>query len=123
MIFPLRTSRWSRFLTSSTGPFEVEVTDDMVHVRMGWVGHADIPIERIARISNHKWPWYAGVGVRIAKGMVAFVPAPAQGVVLELDSPLEVHAPVAWETQRVMVGVADPAGFAEAVAARRAAGS
>lgn len=100
-----------------------EVTDDHVNVKMGWVGHAEIPIARITRVSAYRWPWYGGLGVRIAKGMVAFVPAPAQGVVLELDSPLEVHAPVAWETQRVMVGVADPAGFAEAVAARRATGS
>ena len=121
MIFPLRTSRWTRFLTSTTGPFEAEVTDEAVHVRMGWVGHADIPIARIARISTQKWPWYAGVGVRIAKGLVAFVPAPCEGVVLELDGPLEVHAPAGWETSRVLVGAADPAAFAEAGAARRAA--
>lgn len=122
MIFPLRTSRWTRFLTSSTGPFEAEVTDDAVSIRMGWVGHADIPIARIARISTRRWPWYAGVGVKIAKGMVSFVPAPGEGVVLEMDAPLTVHAPVEWTTQRVLVAAEDPAAFAEAVAARRAAG-
>jgi hypothetical protein len=60
------------------------------------------------------------VGVKIAKGMVAFVPAPCEGVVLELEEPITVHAPAPWTTQRVLVGAADPAAFAEAVAARRA---
>ncbi len=122
MTFPLRTSRWTRILTSSRGPFEAEVTDEAVNVRMGWVGHAEIPIGHITRISTHRWPWFAGLGVRITKGMVAFVPAAGEGVVLEMDTPLVVHTPVAWETTRVLVGVADPAAFAEAVAARRAAG-
>lgn len=121
MIFPLRTSRWTRFLTSTTGPFEAEVTDDVVHVRMGWVGHAEVPIARIARITTRRWPWWAGVGVKIAKGMVAFVPAPCEGVVLEMEEPISVHAPAPWTTQRVLVGAEDPAAFAEAVAARRAA--
>ena len=121
MIFPLRTSRWTRFLTSTTGPFEAEVADGTVGVRMGWVGHAEIPVERIARITSRRWPWWGGLGVRIAKGMVAFVPAPGDGVLLEFDGPVTVHAPMSWETDRVLVMAADPERFAAKVAAEREA--
>ncbi len=120
MIFPLKSSRWSRLLTSTTGPYEAEVTDDVVSVRIGWVGHAEVPIARIARVWTRKWPWWAGVGVRIAKGMVVFAPAPGEGVVLETDEPITVHCPMEWSTTRVLVVARDPAALAEAVAARRA---
>ena len=120
MIFPLKSSRWSRLLTSTTGPYEAEVTDDVVSVRIGWVGHAEVPIARIARVWTRKWPWWAGVGVRIAKGMVVFAPAPGEGVVLETDEPITVHCPMEWSTTRVLVVARDPAALAEAVAVRRA---
>ncbi|MBU6364193.1 MAG: hypothetical protein KGQ95_08260 [Acidobacteria bacterium] len=121
MIFPLKTSRWSRFLSSSSGPFEVEVTDEVVSVRMGWVGHVDVPIASIASIRSQKWPWWAGVGARITKGMVVFAPSPGQGVVIELLDKITAHMPAPWETSRVLVVAENPAAFAEAVAARRAA--
>ena len=120
-MFPLKTSRWSRLLTSTGGPYEAEVRGDAVSVRMGWVGHAEVPIERIARVWTRKWPWWAGMGVRIAKGMVVFAPAPGEGVVLETDEPITVHCPMEWSTSRVLVVASDPSAFAEAVAARRAA--
>lgn len=119
-MFPLKSSRWSRMLTSTGGPYEAEVRDDAVSVRMGWVGHADVPIERIARVWTRRWPWWAGMGVRIAKGMVVFAPAPGEGVVLETDEPITVHCPMEWKTSRVLVVARDPSAFAEAVAARRA---
>lgn len=119
-MFPLKSSRWSRLLTSTGGPYEAEVRDDAVSVRMGWVGHAEVPIERIARVWTRKWPWWAGMGVRIAKGMVVFAPAPGEGVVLETDEPITVHCPMEWSTSRVLVVARDPSAFAEAVAARRA---
>jgi hypothetical protein len=120
-MFPLKSMRWSRLLTSTGGPYEAEVTDDAVRVRMGWVGHAEVPIERVARVWTRKWPWWAGMGVRIAKGMVVFAPAPGEGVVIETDEPITVHCPMEWSTTRVLVMASDPAAFAEAVAARRAA--
>ncbi|MGA0068742.1 MAG: hypothetical protein ACO3PB_04705 [Miltoncostaeaceae bacterium] len=120
MMFPLKSSRWSRLLTSAGGPYEAEVRDDAVSVRMGWVGHAEVPVERIARVWTRKWPWWAGMGVRIAKGMVVFAPAPGEGVVLETDEPITVHCPMEWSTSRVLVVARDPTAFAEAIAARRA---
>lgn len=120
MIFPLRTARWARILSMTRKRGDIaEVTEDHVNVKMGWVGHAEIPIARITRVSAYRWPWYGGLGVRIAKGMVAFVPVPGEGTLIELDRKITVHAPASWETERVLVAVEDHAAFAEAIAARR----
>jgi hypothetical protein len=120
VIFPLRTARWARILSMTRKRSDIaEVTDDHVNVKMGWVGHAEIPIARITRVSAYRWPWYGGLGVRIAKGMVAFVPVPGEGTLIELDGKITVHAPASWETERVLVAVEDHAAFAEAIAARR----
>ena len=42
-------------------------------MRMGLLGRADVPIERIASVGTMLWPWWGGLGVRIARGLVAFV--------------------------------------------------
>ncbi|MBM3634545.1 MAG: hypothetical protein FJW99_04550 [Actinobacteria bacterium] len=121
MIFPLKSSRWSRLWTSSGGPYEADVTDESVNVRIGWVGHAEVPIARVVRVLRLRWPWWAGLGVRITRGMVVFAPSAGEGVVLETDEPITVRCPMEWSTSRVLVMVRDPAAFAGAVAARRAA--
>jgi hypothetical protein len=119
---PLRSAGWARVLTmtrKATGV--VEVTDDAVSVRMGWVGHADIPMARVARVTIGRWPWYAGMGVRVAKGMVAFALVPGDGVRIEFDGPITVHGPAPWDTRAVLLVVDDPAALAEAIAERRGA--
>ena len=59
------------------------IEDGWLRLRMGWLGRADIPLERIASIGTMHWPWWGGVGARIARGLVAFVgasgPATANG--------------------------------------------
>lgn len=107
-------------MMTRSGPFTAEVTGDQVAIHMGWIGHAEIPLARITRISGHKWPWFGGVGVRIGKGLVAFVPTPGPATMIELDEPITVHAPAPWETRRVIVAVEDAEGFAAAIAAARA---
>ncbi len=118
--FPLRTRWWSRILTlTAHGPLEAVVETDRVCVRMGWLGHAEIPITAIARIGSYHWPWFGGYGARIGKGLVGFVAAPGPATLIELTGPVKAHLPAPWETSRIVVGVADPTGFAAAVAARR----
>jgi hypothetical protein len=120
--FPLRTARWSNILLMNRPDrMEATVDDAQVSIHMGWLGHAEIPLDAIARIDGYRWPWWAGYGVRIAKGMVAFVATPGAAMLIELTGKISVHAPAHWETQRIVVAVADAEGFAAAVAeARRA---
>ena len=121
--FPLRTARWSNILLMNRPDrMEATVDDAQVSIHMGWLGHAEIPLDAIARVDGYRWPWWAGYGVRIAKGMVAFVATPGAATLIELTHKITVHAPAHWDTQRIVVSVADPGGFATALAeARRGA--
>ncbi len=120
--FPLRTARWSDILLMNRPErMDATVDDTHVHVQMGWIGHADVPLDAIARISTYRWPWWGGYGARIARGMVAFVPTPGTATLLELTRDVTVHVPAHWDTRRVLVAVEDHQGFADAIAAARGA--
>ena len=123
--FPLRTARWSNILLMNRPDrMDATVDDEQVSIQMGWLGRAEIPLDCIARIDGYRWPWWGGYGVRIGKGLVAFVATPGGATIIELTQKITVHAPAPWDTQRIVVAVADPDGFAAAVAeARRTAGT
>ena len=121
--FPLRRSRWALpfLLPLSLGRPYAEVGEGTVRVRMGLMGKADLPVERIASIGTMTWPWWGGVGARIARGMVAFLGASGIVVVLDLTEQTAVRAPLSWRARSVGVGVEDVNGFITAVAAEREA--
>lgn len=119
--FPLRRSAWSLpfLLTLGAASPSAEVGADAVRVRMGLHGAADVPLAAIARVGTMRWPWWGGVGVRIARGLVAFVGSSGTLVVLELTEPRTVRAPLRWSASRIGVGVQDPEGFMSAIASAR----
>lgn len=102
------------------GPQHVEVTDDEVRIRLGLAGHAELPLLRIARIGHMTWPWWGGLGVRIATKMVGFVTRPGRCVLIEMEAPVRVSTPFGWRTPRIAVSVDDPDGLAAAIAHARA---
>ena len=64
------------------------------------------------------WPWWGGVGARIARGLVAFVGASGGTLVLiELSGPLRVRAPLGWTARKIAVGAEDVEGLIAAVIA------
>jgi hypothetical protein len=119
--FPIRTSRAAMvfLMPLSPGRPTAAIEDGRLEVRMGWLGRADIPLERIASVGTMHWPWWAGVGARIARGLVAFVGASGPAAVLELTEPTEVRAPLKWTASRVAVGAEDVEGFVAALAQAR----
>ncbi|HJZ61810.1 MAG TPA: hypothetical protein VKD47_06630 [Miltoncostaeaceae bacterium] len=120
--FPLRTGRATFLLRMlAPGPLVADVGPDAVRVRMGWLGGATVPVVRVERISRIAWPWWGGVGVRLGRGLVAFVAAAGEAAILELDGELSVRTPLPWRTRRVVIGAKDLEGFVEAVAAARRA--
>lgn len=86
---------------------------------MGLLGHAKVPLSQIARVGKMRWPWWAGVGVRISKNMVAFVPSSGPVALVGLTEPTKVRAPLGWTTGRIAVGVEDIDGFLDEIALRR----
>jgi len=119
--FRLRRSRlaWPFLSLLAPGDHFAAITPGELEVRVGLLGRARIPIGLIGRITTMHWPWWGGVGVRIGRGLVAFVPASGDCAVVETTEPVSVRAPLAWQTSRVVIGVEDVEGFAAALAEAR----
>lgn len=119
--FPIRTGRWARlFLTPlSLRRGTVAVDGDIVRVRLGLAGRADIPVAQIDRVGTIEWPKWGGFGARIAQGMVAFVGHSGTLVVIELSAPLRVRAPLGWSAGSVAVSVEDVEGLIAAISQAR----
>ncbi len=122
--FPIRRSRWALlFLVPlASGHPTVTVDRELVSVRMGLLGRADIPVPLIAAVGTMDWPWWYGVGVRISRGLVAFLGGSGPMVVLELSEPLRVRTPLPWEAERIALGVEDVGGLIAEIARVRAGG-
>lgn len=116
--FPLRRSPWAPLFLVGRGA-AASIEGGRVVIRMGAIGSADIPVERIAGVGTMRWPWWGGLGARIARSMVAFVAASGPAAVLELTEPTRVRAPLGWSATRIAVGAEDVEGFVDAVARAR----
>jgi len=106
------------------GPFGsarplAELHHDHLRLRMGAMGGGRIPLERVTGIGTMRWPWWGGLGVRIARGLTAFVGASGPAAVLELSEPVSVRAPLPWRTAKVAIAAEDVDGLVEAIAAAR----
>jgi hypothetical protein len=119
--FPLRRSRWAFiFLVPLAARRPVATVDDEeVGIRMGWLGSGTVPIRLVDAVGRMEWPWWGGVGVRIARGLVAFVAGGGPAAVLDLSEPVKVRAPMRWETMRIAIGAEDVEGLIEAIASAR----
>lgn len=119
--FLLRRAWWAVPFIALLAPGRHAATldDEALEVRMGWLGRARIPLEQVAAVGTMRWPWWAGVGVRIARGTVAFVADSGPAVTLELTEPVSVRAPLRWRARRLVLALEDVEGFTEALAARR----
>ncbi|MDX6556939.1 MAG: hypothetical protein QOD86_3134 [Miltoncostaeaceae bacterium] len=119
--FPLRRSGWAAplIVPFAPGRHEAVIDGDEVRVAIGWLGSATIPLDRIGAVGRMRWPWWGGVGVRIARSTVAFVEASGTAVALELTEALAVRAPLKWRARRIVIAVEDVDGFIERLAAAR----
>jgi hypothetical protein len=122
--FPIRRSRWALlFLVPlASGHPTATVDEERVSVRMGLLGRADVPVPLISAVGTMDWPWWFGVGVRIARGLVAFLGASGPMVVLELSEPVRVRTPLPWQAQRIAIGAVDVEGLIAEIARVRAGG-
>lgn len=116
-------SRWALPFLALFAPHGgvAELDDEALSVRLGVLGNARIPVAGIRRVSTMDWPWWAGVGVRIGRGVVGFIPQSGIVVVIELDDAIEVRAPLRWSSRRIAVRVSDPQELILALAHRRTA--
>jgi hypothetical protein len=121
--FEMPRSRWGFAFFALFAPHggSVELDDAHCAIRLGVLGSAQIPLELVTRVSTLDWPWWAGIGVRIGRGVVGFVSKSGQAVVIELAQPITVRAPLRWTTQRIALRVVDTEAFMVSLAYRRRA--
>jgi hypothetical protein len=118
--FAMRRSWGTRFLWPMVrGPVFAEIADGHVRIDFGWLGGADIEIANVARLSRIRWPWWAGLGVRLGRSMAAFTSASGQAAGIDLIDAIQVRAPLRWRAQRVIFSVEDVDGFLAAIARER----
>jgi hypothetical protein len=115
--FPLARSRWTPWLL---GPFGAgrpvaELDERTLRIGMGVVGSGKIPVELISAVGTMRWPWWGGVGVRIAQGLTAFAARSGRAVILDLSEPVSVRAPLPWKTRKVAIVLEDTEDFIRAV--------
>lgn len=119
--FPIRRSPWALpFLVPLAPKRPAALIDgDRLVVRMGLLGGADVPLSLVASVGTMEWPWWGGVGVRIARGLVAFVGGSGPAAVIDLTEPVRVRAPLGWSTSRIAIGAEDVGGLVDAIAQAR----
>ena len=93
-------------------------------VRMGLLGRADVPVELIAAVGTMDWPWWVGVGVRIARGLVAFVGGPGRWRCWSSRSRWRCARRCRGRPSRIAIGAEDVEGLIAEIAecARRRPG-
>jgi hypothetical protein len=115
--FELRRSPWAWPFVAlfAPGRHYATVGGGVLEVKVGLLGRATVPVRLVSRISSMHWPWWGGVGVRIGKRLVAFVPASGDALVVDLAEEVKVKAPFGWGTQRLVIGVEEIEGLAHAL--------
>ncbi|MEW6583498.1 MAG: hypothetical protein AB1416_12150, partial [Actinomycetota bacterium] len=58
---------------------------------------------------------WGGVGVRIGRRLVAFVPASGDAAVVDFSEEVRVRAPFSWGTRRLVIAVEDIEAFTRAL--------
>lgn len=120
--FVLRRSVWTYLFLGVLGGARpvAELGPDSLRLRMGAAGGGRVPLQRIVAVGTMRWPWWGGLGVRIARGLTAFIGSSGDAVLLELSEPVKLRAPLPWSTSRIAVAAQDVEGLLEAIVEARA---
>jgi len=119
--FAIRRDVWLRPLLwpfgGTAGRSYVEVEDNRLHAKFGWLFDKRIPFDEIESVQPGRWPWWGGLGWRSnLVGRVGLV-ASYRGII---DIKLRrrrwvglVVVPLPWN--QLTVSLEDPEGFVAAV--------
>jgi hypothetical protein len=97
----------------------VEVTPSTVRFRFGWVCDVTVPRADIIDARPVRWPWWRGIGGRIAlpSGAVGLIGSLRGVVAVRLRRPCWVRLLfIPWRTRTICISLQDPDGFLNALA-------
>ncbi len=93
----------------------VEVDDEAVRVRFGWLLSATIPRANVEGAAAIEWPWWRGLGWRVGLGEPVGLTGSYSGVVeLRLKEPLRVWGLVRY--RRLAISLERPEEFVNSFA-------
>jgi hypothetical protein len=99
----------------------VEIEDDELHVRFGWVFDQTFRVKDIEGVDLSHWPVWAGIGPRINfRGLVGLVGTYVNTVELRFKKPQRVRLLVPVSCQRLLLSIEDPHDFMDALRKRPA---
>lgn len=96
----------------------VELSDDALEIHFGGY-HETIPRGNVADAKRRDWPWYYGIGVRVARHAVGYVGTTKNVVQVDLIEPHRFRILFGWrvKSKGVAVSFEDPEGFLDALGA------
>ncbi len=96
----------------------VEVGETTLEVSMGRWFHEVIPLSAVASVAPSEWPWWGGLGVKLAHHGVGVVGSTDGVVNIAFKTPVKAHVIAVVEAQQLWISVEDHEAFLKALAAK-----
>ena len=94
----------------------VNLTDSEIEISMGRWFHEHIPLAEISALAPSDWPWWGGLGVKLAPHGVGVVGSLDGLVNVEHRAPRKVRAVGEVEVEQLWISLADQGAFLRALA-------
>jgi hypothetical protein len=92
-----------------------DLEGDYLEVSMGRWFHEKIPLAEIAAIAPSDWPWWGGLGVKLAHHGVGVVGSTEGIVNIKLKKPQKMHVIAVLDVEQLWVSLVDRDGFLKAL--------
>lgn len=93
----------------------VDIGEGTLEVAMGRWFHEKMPLSQISQIAPSDWPWWGGLGVKLAHHGVGVV-GDSEGIVnIKFKSPIKMHVVVTVDASQLWVSVPDREAFLSAL--------
>jgi hypothetical protein len=89
----------------------VEIDAESLHVKMGRWFDERVPLSAIAALAPADWPWWGGLGVKLAHHGVAVVGSTEGVVNLRLDPKVKMRVLVSVEAEQLWISLDDRDAF------------
>jgi hypothetical protein len=98
----------------------VEIGGQSVRFRFGWTFDETVPLARIAGARRTTWPFWAGIGWRIAsRGRIGLIGSREGVVEVRFRPPRRIRLLfIPWRCRGIAVSLQNPDGFIDALRAR-----
>jgi hypothetical protein len=121
MRFPIRRVRWAVPLLvlfgATAGRSYVELADDRLVARFGWLFQYTFPIADIEGAARRSWPWFYGIGWRTSfRGTVGLIGSYDNVVEIRFKRRRRLWMLLPVPCDRLAVSLEDPEAFLDALA-------